>query len=94
MRDDDNFQVPPELLNLFSDLTSSDGATPSTSTANEESSTKKMKIDNEISPEDEKAIFDDLSNDLNHLAEDDEYLTITFDNELALVYQYKAAIGK
>jgi len=50
---------------------------------------KKMKRTIE---EDEKA-FAELSNDLEHLQNDDEYLTITLEKEQALLAQYKRALG-
>jgi hypothetical protein len=41
----------------------------------------------------EEAAFENLSNDMSHLDEDDEYLTITLDKEEALLAQYKSALG-
>lgn len=42
----------------------------------------------------EKAAFDNLTNDLDHLEDDDEYLTTTLEKEEALLFQYKSALNK
>jgi hypothetical protein len=83
------FQVSSELANLMSATTFNAGA----STSSEINSNKKLKLDKILSEEDEKAIFDDLRNDLNHLDEDDEYLTFTLEKEQELLNQYKRALG-
>ncbi|KAG5682950.1 hypothetical protein PVAND_012267 [Polypedilum vanderplanki] len=92
MKNDENFQIPSELMNIINQGASTSSA-PSCSLTNNDSENKKLRLENKITPEEEQAIFDDLRNDLDHLDEDDEYLTFTLEKELELLNQYKRALG-
>lgn len=85
-----NGQIPTDFLTKIQQSFNDEGA--STSTAND--NVKKRRTNNELSPEDEMAIFDDLRNDLDHLDEDDEYLNFgSLEIEEELIRQYKRALG-
>ncbi|CAG9803330.1 unnamed protein product [Chironomus riparius] len=92
MQKDGDFKIPSELAN-FINTSFNVGASTSIGTNENTSNNKKMKLDNNLSTEDEMAIFDDLRNDLDHLDEDDEYLTFTLKKEQELLNQYKRALG-
>ncbi|XP_070495541.1 NEDD8 ultimate buster 1-like [Chironomus tepperi] len=92
MQKDGDFQIPSELANIIN-TSFNVGASTSSNTNENSSNNKKMKLDNNLSTEDEMAIFDDLRNDLDHLDEDDEYLTFTLKKEQELLNQYKRALG-
>jgi hypothetical protein len=97
MQGNENFQLPIELSNLINDSAINSGAsTSSSSTSTSSTSSVKRNIDDddEMSPEEEMAIFDNLKTDLHHLEEDDEYLTFTLDKETQLLNQYKRALQK
>jgi hypothetical protein len=93
-----NGQIPSDLLNLIDQSINAGASTSSLAGATSQddspnSSTKKLKTENDVSPEEEKAIFDDLRNDLIHLDENDEYLNFgTLENEQELIRQYKRAL--
>lgn len=95
MQKDSDFHLPQELDNFINNSTVNIGASTSTTADGNENveSSKKPKLNNDLSVEDEKAIFDDLRNDLDHLDEDDEYLTFTLKKEQELLNQYKRALG-
>lgn len=80
--------MPTELANLINETAVNAGASTSSTDPNENDN-KKLKL----SAEDEMAMFDDLRNDLDHLDEDDEYLTFTLKKEQELLNQYKRALG-
>lgn len=92
MQKDGDFKIPPELTNIFNNSFNV-GASTSIDTNENSNNNKKLKLDNTLSTEDEMAIFDDLRNDLDHLDEDDEYLTFTLKKEQELLNQYKRALG-
>lgn len=93
MQKDGDFQIPSELANIINTPFNVGASTSSDTNENSSNNNKKMKLDNNLSTEDEMAIFDDLRNDLDHLDEDDEYLTFTLKKEQELLNQYKRALG-
>ena len=92
-----NGQIPMDFLNSIEQSINT-GASTSTAnaTSNEDSqNVKKRRTDNEMTPEDEMAIFEDLRTGLDHLDEDDEYLNFgTLEAEQDLILQYKRALGE
>lgn len=73
---------------------SASGSEPTTSGSESSSSTsderKKSLMEKTLA---ENAAFDELRNDLDHLDDDDEYLTITLEKEQLFLQQYKNALG-
>lgn len=103
MQKDPNF--PQRAMDLMSQISgssgpstssesSTSGSEPSTSGSESSSSTsderKKTLLEKTLA---ENATFDELCNDLDHLDDDDEYLTITLEKEQLFLQQYKNALG-
>lgn len=89
-------QIPVNLLNSIEQSINSGASTSAANASSAEDSlnVKKRRTDNEISPEDEMSIFEDLRTGLDHLDEDDEYLNFgTLQTEQELILQYKRALG-
>lgn len=92
-----NGQIPVDFLNSMEQSFNSGASTSAANASSNEDSQniKKRRTDNEISPEDEVAIFEDLRTGLDHLDQDDEYLHMgTLENEQELIQQYKRALGE
>lgn len=90
-------QKDPDFVQMTNDLmtnhTSGNAGQPGTSKA-ETASNPGTSADNAAKKtSEEKAAFDNLSNDLDHLQDDDEYLTITLEKEEEFLAQYKNALG-
>lgn len=85
-----NNQLPTNVVEMMEkaadDIASSSANQPGTS--NQCGETKKERALAE------DAAFKELRNDLDHLEDDDEYLTITLEKEQALLTQYKNALRK
>lgn len=78
---------PPELMALAAAAGSSQGSQE----AGTSSKTLKDLVNRE---EAEAAAFEDLKQDLDHLGDDDEYLTVTLDKEEMLLKQYLSSFKK
>lgn len=92
-----NGQIPMDFLNSIEQSINTGASTSSANaTPNEDpQNVKKRRTDNEITPEDEMAIYEDLRTGLDHLDEDDEYLNFgTLEAEQELILQYKRALGE
>lgn len=85
MQDGQNF--PQQMMDMIANSASG----PSTS-ASAQAIADKMKVEMEKKLA-ETAAFHELRNDLDHLDDDDEYLTVTLEKEQALLTQYKNALG-
>lgn len=81
-----NNSIPQEVLNAANQA--------STSSASLDSASSEQKaLEKEKREEAEAAAFEELRTDLDHLDEDDNYLTFTLEKEEALLAQYKAALS-
>lgn len=77
-----------EMMNNLSDIagpSTSDGASSKTPAQEIKQHMERTLAEN--------AAFDELRNDLDHLDDDDEYLTITLEKEQMFLQQYKNALG-
>lgn len=81
-----NNTIPQEILNVASQASTSSPPCPRANL--EQKAVEKQ--ENHLA---EEAAFDELRNDLDHLDDDDEYLTFTLEKEEALLAQYKAALS-
>lgn len=83
-----NNQLPKDVLEMTQSFaensSSSSGNQPGTSNERSEIAKKRASA--------EDAAFKELRNDLDHLEDDDEYLTITLEKEQTLLDQYKNAL--
>lgn len=86
-------QLAVELMNNLSDIAGCSSTAPSTSdgtSSKTPAEITKQRMDRILA---EEAAFDELRNDLDHLNDDDEYLTITLEKEQMFLKQYKNALG-
>lgn len=89
-----NGQIPTDFLNSIEQTLNEGASTSATTQESSDGNIKKRRTENEISPEDEMALFDGLRSGLEHLDEDDEYLNFgTLEKEQELIQQYKRAVG-
>lgn len=85
-----DFSLPQGLV---SDVASTSSAPPTagpSNSANTSAEDKKKAEAEKIAAE--QTAFNELRNDLDHLEDDDEYLTVTLEKEEALLLQYKNAL--
>lgn len=81
-----NNVIPQEILNLANPASTS-------STSCDPANLEQKAVEREERQLAEEAAFDELRTDLDHLDDDDEYLTFTLEKEEALLAQYKAALS-
>lgn len=90
--------LPHQMMSMIDALKDVTGEASSSSTAGTSASSSIQSVTNKLKAQAEKAqaeqtAFGELSNDLDHLNDDDEYLTNTLEKEAALLKQYRNALG-